>query len=69
VPDAREPFAHPAADALRRRVGRDELGMLLLQLLELAHQVVELRIADLGLVLDVVQLFVMTDEPSELGDA
>jgi hypothetical protein len=42
--------------------------MLLLETQELAHQIVELRVADLRLVGDVIELFVMTDETLELGD-
>jgi hypothetical protein len=43
--------------------------MLLLELQELAHQIVELGVADLGLVGEVVELFVVADETPELGDA
>ena len=48
VLDGREPFGRAAADALRRRVGRDEIGMLGLERLQLAHQRVELGVGDLG---------------------
>jgi hypothetical protein len=43
--------------------------MLLLESLELAHEIIELRVADLRLIGDVVELFVLTDQTSELGNA
>ena len=38
VLDGREPFDRPAGDALRRRIGGDEVGMLGLEPLELVQQ-------------------------------
>ena len=69
VADLVELLADAAAHALRWRVGRDERRMLLLELQELAQQIVELRVTDLRLVGDVIALFVVADEPPELGDA
>jgi hypothetical protein len=43
--------------------------MLGLQRLELVQQAVELLVGDLGLVVDVVALFVVTDPCAKLGDA
>jgi hypothetical protein len=43
--------------------------MLLLELQELAHQVIELGVASLWLVGDVVELFVMSDEATKFSDA
>ena len=43
-----------AADPLRRRVGRDELGVLGLERPQLVEQLVVLVVADLGVVEDVV---------------
>ena len=54
VLDGREQVGRRAADALRGRVGRDELGEALLELAELAHQLVVLGVGDLGVVQDVV---------------
>src|SRR5438067_2490089 len=50
-----------AADAPRRRVGRGELWMRLLQRLQLAEQAVVLRVGELRRVLDVVQAVVTLD--------
>ncbi len=49
--DRRESFDRTAADTLRRRIGRDEIRMLGLQLFELVEQCVVLRVRDLGGVL------------------
>ena len=58
-----------AADALRRRVGRDELRVALFQAAQLAHEVVVLGVADLGAVEDVVAVVVVGDEGAQLLDA
>ena len=50
-----------AADPLRGRVGRNQLGMLRLQLDQLVHQPIEFGIADLGIVEDVVAVLVIAD--------
>ena len=44
-------------------------GMLRLERLELVQQRVELVVGDLGIVVDVVALFVMPDRVAELRDA
>jgi hypothetical protein len=61
VLDGLEPLDRPAGHALRGRVGRDEIGMLGLEPLELVQQRVELGVRDLGGVQDVVALFVVAD--------
>ena len=43
--------------------------MIGLELLQLLHQLIEFSVADLGLVGDVITLFVIADLPTELGDA
>ena len=48
-----------AAHPLRRRIGRDPLGVFPLQCLELAHERVVLKIIDLRRIQHVVQVFVM----------
>jgi hypothetical protein len=58
-----------AADLLRGRVGRDELGELLLERLELAEQLVELGVADDGVVELVVAPVVLGDLGAELRSA
>ena len=44
VLDRRERRRGPATGALRRRIGSDELGVLRLELAQLAHQRVELGV-------------------------
>ena len=67
--DGREALDRAAGDALRRRIGGDELGMLRLEPLELVQQAVELLVGDLGIVVDVVALFVVPDRVAQLVDA
>src|SRR5215470_20347416 len=56
-----ETLARLAAYTLRRRVRRDQLRMIGLDLLELVHQPVEFGIADLGIVEHVVAVLVMAN--------
>ena len=56
-----ETFARFAADALGGRVGRDQFGMLGLELLQLFKKLVELKIADLRIVKHVVAVLVVAD--------
>ena len=67
--DGLKPFGDATADALRRRISTDEVWMIGLELLQLAQQLVELSVADLGLVRDVVPLFVMSKLATEFCDA
>ena len=69
VLDRLETFDRAAADALCRRVGRDEIRVLRFEPLELVQQRIELLVGDLGVVVDVVALFVMPDGVAELGEA
>src|SRR4029077_1581323 len=55
------PFARLAADALRGRVGRDQVGVIGFQLLQLIHELVELGVRNFRRVEDVVQIFVAAD--------
>ena len=64
VLDGLESLDRPARDALRRRIGRDEIGMLRFEPLELVQQPIELLVGDLRRVVDVVALFVMADRGS-----
>ena len=57
------------ADALRRGVGGDEVGMPLLQLPQLAHPGVVLGVADLRLVEREVEMVVTVDLGPERLDA
>src|SRR5438309_8858177 len=57
------------SDPLGGRVGRDELGMLALDRLELVVERVVGVIADLGIVEHVVAVRVIVDRLPELGDA
>src|SRR5438093_13224814 len=56
--DGRERFRGRASDALRRRLRRDELGVGLLELGELAVETVVFGVGDLGPVEDVIQVVV-----------
>jgi hypothetical protein len=56
-----EAFAGLATDTLGRRVGRDELWVGLLKLLQAVHQRVILRIGDFGRVEDVVEMLVVAN--------
>ena len=58
-----------AADALRRRIRRDELRVALFELAQLAHEVVVFGVADLRAVEDVVAVVVVGDEGAQLLDA
>ena len=64
-----EALGGPAADALRRRRRVDELGVLVLDRAQLAHERVEFGVADLGIVVNVIALFVMSDARPQVGDA
>ena len=66
--DRREPLDRLVADALRGAVGRDQLGMLGLELLEPLHQPVVLEVGDLRRRLDVVFPVVVADFLAEPGD-
>src|SRR5439155_8715899 len=57
------------ADALRGAVGGDELGELLLETRQLAHQLVVFGIGDLRIVQDVVPVRMEVDELTELFHA
>src|SRR5205814_5923570 len=69
----REVLGRRAADALGGRIGRRELRMLSLQLLELAKQAVVFGVRDLRRVFDVVKAVVTLDLRAKargaLGDA
>ena len=68
VADFPESFARLAADALRGRVGSDQLRMLGLEILQLLHQLVEFEVADLRLVEDVIEMFVMANRVAQRFD-
>ena len=56
------------ADALRGRIGRDQLGMLRFERLEPLHQHVELIVRDHRRVVNVIELAVIVDLFSQLVD-
>ena len=64
-----DPLARGPADPPARRVGSDQLGEPCLQLLELAHEGVELGVRDVGVVEDVVAVLVAHEVAAQLGDA
>src|SRR2546425_8282535 len=55
------------ADAVRGTVGRAELGVLGLELLQLAEQAVVLGVRDLRMVEHVIRVIGALDEPPQLG--
>ena len=57
------------ADALRRRVGRDETGIGLLERDELVVELVVLGVGDLRIVEDVVAVEVVVEDLAQLGGA
>ena len=69
VRDGREQRRRGAAHRLGRRVGRLQLGEPVLELAELAHQLVVLDVGDLGVVEHVVAVAVMLDLGAQLLDA
>ena len=69
VLDGREAVGGRAGDALGRRIGRDEIGVLGFEPLELVQQPVELLVGDLGRAVEVVALLVVADLLAELVDA
>jgi hypothetical protein len=50
---------------LGRRLGRDDIGVLRLDLAQLAYERVELRVTELGIVEDEVTLGVVIDQVAE----
>ncbi len=68
VLDILEPFDGTAAHTLCRRVAGDELGMFRFDALELVKEPIELLVGDLGIVVDVVALLVMTDRVAQFTD-
>ncbi len=66
VLDRVEAFDGTSGNALRRRIDGDEIGVVGLELLELVQQRVELRVGDLGIVVDVIALF-MRRSPERLA--
>src|SRR5262249_32036456 len=57
-----------AADALRRAVRGDQLGMFGLELLQFIEQAIELAVGDLRLGFDVIQVVVVVEKPAQLVD-
>jgi hypothetical protein len=58
---AGELAAYLSTDALCRRVGSSQLGVLGLQVNQLVHEAIEIGIGNFGIVEDVVAVFVVTD--------
>ena len=67
--DGFESFDRTAGDALRRRVGGDEIRMFRLEPFQLVKQTVEFLVGDLRVGVDVVALFVVANPVAELFDA
>ena len=69
VLDGGKAFRRPPANALCRRVGRDQLGMLRFELAQLAQQRVEFGVRKFGRGVDVVELFVPANLGAKMVDA
>jgi hypothetical protein len=65
----REPGRRDPADALRRRVRRAQLGVTVLQLAQLAQQLVVILVADLRVVEDVIAVVRLVDLRAQLAGA
>src|ERR1700722_16675805 len=61
VGDGLEAVARRAADALSGRIGSDEFWIFFFELLEFVEQLVEGGVGNLGVVNDMIQIFVMTN--------
>jgi hypothetical protein len=59
--DRGKPLRRPPGDTLGRRIGGHQIGMFLLERLELAQESIEIRVGDLGSAVDVIELFVAPD--------
>ena len=59
--DCRKALEYTPADPLSRRIGLQQVGVLLLQPLQLAKQAVVLRIGDLRCIEHVIGMIVMAD--------
>ena len=62
-------FARRAADALRRRIRGQKRRMQLFEVLQLPQQGIELGVADLGRVADVIEMLVPSQLAAQEGDA
>ena len=67
--DGLEALGGSSADPLGGRIGILQLRMRVFERFELVHQRVELGVGDLRVVVNVVALFVMANEGTELVDA
>ena len=63
--DGVEACGRTPADALGWRIGGDEIRVVGFEALELLHERVEFCVGYLGIVEDVVALFVIANEPAE----
>ena len=61
MPDFHESLARLASNALRRRIGGDQIRMFSFQILKLIHEPVEFGVADFGIVEYVVAVFMLAD--------
>ena len=61
VLNRRKSFHGTAADALRRRIRGDEIGMIALEILKLPQELIELGVGNLGVLVNVIAFFVMAD--------
>ncbi len=59
MPGLNKSFTRLSANALRRRIGRDQFRMLRLDPLKLVHQLVEFGVRKFRIIENVVEVFVM----------
>jgi len=69
VLDGGEGLHRLARNTLGRAVGRDQVGVPGLEILELSHETIVLGVGNLGLGQDVIEVVVAVDELPELRDA
>src|SRR5262245_33966910 len=67
MPDGLEGALRRGADALGGRIGRDEIGVRDLELLQRAEQRIVLGIRDLRIVEDVIAVVVVGESATQLG--
>ncbi len=68
VLDRRKGVERLPGDPLGRGVVRDQIGELLLQVLQLVEEAVVVRVGDIRTVFDVIEIVVVADLGSQLGD-
>jgi hypothetical protein len=66
--DGRKPLRRAPGHPPRRRIGRDEVGILRFERFQFVEQPVEFRVGNLRIVVDVVTLFVVPDGLAQIAN-